>query len=91
MLGPYENISPKQSMLRPEGEQIISTVAFDRFPGQDDSRKNYNGPGEAWWGCDMIAVDHGKGRMLMTTLEMDQHLAKDPVADKLLINMVNYI
>lgn len=88
MISIYENIAPTQSMEYQNGDMAVNTVAFDRFPNADDYRRNYVGPGKVWWASDVVIVPHEKGRMLLSTLKLLSNLGKDPVADKLLFNMI---
>lgn len=87
----YENIAPTESMEYLDGERIVNMIAFDRFPNADDYKRNYNGPGKVWWGADAVIVKHKKGDMLLSTLKLLPNLGKDPVADKILINMIAYM
>ena len=48
--------------------------------------RHYNGPGEVWWAADVLEAELGKGKMLLSTLQIINYLGKDPVADKLLFN-----
>ena len=91
MVEVYENLSPWHSMHAEEGDKMITSIAFDRFPNLDDAKKNYVGPGDAWWGTDMVAQNYGAGKMILTTLYIVENLGKDPVADKLLCNLIKYI
>ena len=38
----------------------------------------------------MADVAHGKGRMLLSTLRLLENLEKDPVAEKILYNLVRW-
>ena len=91
MVSIYENISPTESMEYLDGERIVNMIAFDRFPDADDYKRNYNGPGKVWWGSDVVIVKHKKGDMLLSTLKLLPNLGKDPVADKILMNMIKYM
>jgi hypothetical protein len=53
--------------------------------------RHYNGPGEVWWAADVLEAELGKGKMLLSTLQIINYLGKDPVADKLLFNIINYL
>jgi hypothetical protein len=52
---------------------------------------HYSGPGESWWGEDLAIVPHGKGRSLVSQLRIVENLGKDPVADKILYNLVEFV
>ena len=48
------------------------------------------GPGDTWWGADMAIVPLGKGRCIASQLRLVENLGKDPVADRLLMNMIRF-
>ncbi|MCK5440580.1 MAG: hypothetical protein KAJ23_01690 [Maribacter sp.] len=91
----YENVWPKttlRDLKRKDASQIetlVGTVAFDWF--SKDHKMNYSGPGASWWGSDLAIVPSGKGRYLISQLRLVEHLGKDPVADKILFNMIDYL
>lgn len=90
----YENVWPMTTLRDLKGKEateiktIVGTVAFDWF--SKDHKMNYSGPGASWWGSDMAIVPSGKGRYLISQLRLVENLGKDPVADKILFNMINY-
>lgn len=90
----YENVWPKTTLRDLRGkdetkiETLVGTVAFDWF--SEDHKLNYSGPGASWWGSDMAIVPFGKGRYLISQLRLIENLGKDPVADKILLNMIKY-
>ncbi len=91
MMGPvYENVWADSTLLDAGGEVIVGTVAFDHFPDFDRSRRHYYGPGDTWWGADLATVRLGKGRLVASQLRLVEHLGKDPVADKILYNLIRY-
>ncbi|MBK3516143.1 glycoside hydrolase family 2 protein [Carboxylicivirga marina] len=90
MHGVYENIHPVEAMCKQEGTYIAGMIGYDHFPNHDDMRRHYNGPGEVWWAADVLEANIGEGQMLMSTLRIIDFLDKDPVAEKLLYNMMNY-
>jgi hypothetical protein len=91
----YENVWPKTTLRDLKGpkdgdiETLVGTVAFDWF--SEDHELNYSGPGTSWWGSDMAIVPTGKGRYLISQLRLVENLGKDPVADKILFNMIDYL
>ncbi|WP_430814981.1 sugar-binding domain-containing protein [Carboxylicivirga sp. RSCT41] len=90
MHGVYENVHPVEAMSKQEGTYIAGMIGYDHFPNHDDMLRHYNGPGEVWWAADVLEANIGKGQMLMSTLRIIDFLDKDPVAEKLLYNMMNY-
>ena len=47
--------------------------------------------GDTWWAADVLEVEMGNGRMLLSTLDLINHLDADPVAELILFNMINYM
>ena len=91
----YENVWPKTTLRDLKGpkdgniETLVGTVAFDWF--SEDHKLNYSGPGTSWWGSDMAIIPTGKGRYLISQLRLVENLGKDPVANKILFNMIDYL
>lgn len=91
----YENVWPMTTLRDLKGnenakvETLVGTVAFDWF--SKEHKMNYSGPGASWWGSDMAIVPSGKGRYLISQLRLVENLGKDPVADKILFNMINFL
>lgn len=90
MSGVYENVHPVEAMCKQEGTYIAGMIGYDHFPNNDIMVRHYNGPGEVWWAADVLEANIGEGQMLMSTLRIIDFLEKDPVAEKLLFNMMNY-
>ena len=86
----YENIGPTVSFRGLKGNNIVQTIAFDRIPNGNIMKRNYIGSGDVWTGSDLSIVKHNKGKMLLSTLKVFENLGKDPVADKILFNMIRY-
>ncbi len=91
MHGVYENIHPRSSLSKLKGEYIAGMIGYDHFPNNDVMVRHYNGPGEVWWAADVLQKNVGKGKMLLSTLRILNHLGKDPVAEMVLFNMINFI
>jgi hypothetical protein len=53
--------------------------------------QHYNYFGDVYWSTDVLFVEHGKGEILYSTLQIIENLGKDPVAEKVLYNMVNCV
>lgn len=91
----YENVWPMTTLRDLKGKEntkvqtLVGTIAFDWF--SEDYKMNYSGPGASWWGSDMAIVPSGKGRYLISQLRLVENLEKDPVADKILFNMINFL
>lgn len=90
MHGVYENVHPDVSMSKIKGDYIAGLIGYDHFPNNEIMRRHYNGTGDVWWAADVLETEFGKGKMLLSTLRIIEFLGKDPVADKLLYNIINY-
>lgn len=91
MMGPiFENVLAQSSLLDVPGETIAASIGFDWFPDFDTSRRHYYGPGDAWWGTDLGVVPVGKGRCIVSRLRLVENLDKDPVADRILFNLIRF-
>jgi len=92
MMGPvYENVCARSTLLDVEGEVIAGAIGYDSHPDYDLRRRHYYGPGETWWGSDMAVVPLGEGRCIASQLRLVENLGKDPVADKILFNLINWV
>lgn len=90
MHGAYENVHPVSSMSKQEGTYIAGMIGYDHFPNNEIMRRHYNGTGEVWWAADILEAPIGEGKMLLSTMQIVENLGKDPVADKLLLNMIEF-
>jgi hypothetical protein len=85
----YENVWPKQTLRNLGGETIVASIGFEWF--SHDHKFHYSGPGQSWWGADMAIVPYGQGRCLISQLRLVRNLGQDPVADKLLFNIIRFV
>jgi len=91
MMGPiYENVWANGTLMNLGGETIVAAIGFDWFPDYDLSKRHYYGPGDTWWGADLASVPLGKGRCVVSQLRLVENLGKDPVADKILFNLIKW-
>lgn len=84
----YENVWAEGTLLGVGGETIVASIGYDWYPNLDLSRRHYYGPGDTWWAADMAIVPLGKGRHIVSQLRLVENLGKDPVADKILYNLI---
>ncbi|GGZ87267.1 hypothetical protein GCM10007028_26780 [Algibacter mikhailovii] len=91
MYGLYENVHPVVAMAKQQGTYIAGAIGYDHFPDKDNMRRHYVGPGDVWWAADVLETPFGKGKMLLSTMRIVEFLDKDPVAEKLLYNIINHI
>ena len=85
----YENVYATNTLRNLESDPVIASVSYSIHEHGYD--RNYLGPGEAWIGSDLSTVHLGEGQLLISTLSIVDHLGSDPVADKILFNMVNFV
>ncbi|GAB1308911.1 hypothetical protein KH5_15940 [Urechidicola sp. KH5] len=90
MHGVYENVHPTVAMSKIKGDYLAGLIGYDHFPNNEIMVRHYNGPGEVWWAADVLETEFGKGTMLLSTMRIIEFLDKDPVAEKLLYNYINY-
>ncbi len=91
MMGPiYENVCARGTLLDAGGETIAGAIGYDSHPDYELSKRHYYGPGDTWWGADMAVVPLGKGRCIVSQLHLVENLGKDPVADKILFNLIDW-
>ncbi|EMI43683.1 glycoside hydrolase family 2 protein [Rhodopirellula sp. SWK7] len=84
----YENVWATQTLRDLAGETIVASIGFKWFSG--DHKLHYSGPSESWWGSDLAIVPIGKGRIVFSQLRIIENLGADPVADKLLGNLIRF-
>jgi hypothetical protein len=85
----YENVWARQTLRDLDAEPIVASIGFKWFA--EDHKLHYSGPGESWWGADLAIVPCGQGRILVSQLRIVENLGKDPVADKLLCNLIQFV
>lgn len=90
MQGVYENVRPKMSMINLAAKPIVTLVANDNFPDLTLMNRHYIGTGDVWVGSDLSEVQHGKGKLILSTMRIVPKLGKDPVADKIMLNLLSY-
>ena len=94
MRNTYENIWPNRTLRNLEGadqqqiETLVASIGFDWF--SREHKMHYTGPGKSWWGSDMAIIPYGDGRCFVSQLRLINNLDKDPVADKILGNIIRY-
>jgi len=90
----YENIWPTITLRDIDGngigkvETLVASVGFDWFSA--GHKMHYSGPGESWWGSDMAVIPVGSGTCLVSQLRLVENLGKDPVAEVILFNMIDF-
>ena len=85
----YENVWAPHTLMGTGGELIVGSVSHGWYQGEKDSQ-HYQGPSAAWYGMDIGVVPSGSGRYVLSALRIVENLGKDPVADKILFNLIEW-
>lgn len=91
----YENVWARKTLRNLKSkddtaiETVVGSMGFDWF--SRGHKMHYSGPGEEWWGSDVALFPMGKGRVIISQLQLIQHLDKDPVADKIMSNLIDFL
>lgn len=91
----YENVWPTatlrdlQSGDGETGEALVASIGFDWF--SREHKMHYSGPGASWWGSDVAILPYGEGRCIISQLRLLENLDREPVADKIMANLVRFL
>jgi hypothetical protein len=80
---PYQNVVAHHTISNLPEKAIAGSVSWDVI-------RDYRGPTEWWHGTDMAVVPYGEGKMILSMLRIVVNLGTDPVADKLLFNLIEW-
>ena len=86
----YENVWAELSLVGAGGEMAAGCIGFNWYPELDKDRRHYYGLGDTWYGSDVAIVPVGEGRCILSQLRLIDFLGKDPVADIIFYNMIEY-
>ena len=86
----YENVWAQHTLLDVGVKPIAGSVGFDFAPDFELDRRHYYGPGDTWWGADLSVIPLGKGRCILSQFRIVDNLGNDPVADKILYNLIKW-
>ncbi len=85
MRQPYRNVVPPKTFTETGDEDICGS--FDMSPAASGS---YGIETAAWWGSDILVRRYGSGRIVFTHLRVLENLGRDPVADRIFVNMLRH-
>ena len=90
----YENVWARTTLsdLKIDGQMadpIVASIGFEWF--SRTHQLQYLGPGKSWYGSDLSVMPYGKGRCVVSQLRLLDNLGKDPVADKILGNLIRFL
>ena len=83
----YRNVVSQWSIVEPKSNWIGGNITYDWYAGLKH-KQNYIGVTEAFHGADLTQISYGKGIYILCTHRIVENLGKDPVADRLLKNML---
>ncbi len=86
----YRNVVARRSLALPETDWIAGTVTYDWYAGLKH-KQNYLGVSGACHGADLTVLPHGSGRFVLSTHRLTANLGQDPVADRILANLVRWL
>jgi hypothetical protein len=85
MRQPYRNVVPPKTFIEASDEDIAGT--FDTTP---IAAGNYMMEEAHWWGSDLLVKRYGAGRVVFTHMRVLENLGKDPLADRLFVNLLTH-
>jgi hypothetical protein len=85
----YENVWSPYVLKGMGNDLIVGSVSYGFYASNTD-QQSYVGPEPAFYGMDMGVVQYGAGRYILNTLRLVENLDKDPVADKILYNLIRW-
>lgn len=85
----YREVYSHWSVETPKTQWISGNVTYGWYGGLKH-KQNYLGVGEAFHGADTTVVPHGSGRFVMCTHRLTGNLGSDPVAERLLANLIRW-
>lgn len=86
----YRNVVSRLSMATPKTDWISGTITYGWFAGLKH-KQNYTGVTPALHGADLAPMAWGKGRYILCTHRIVENLGLDPVADRLLSNLLRWV
>ena len=94
MRAAYENVWADRTLRNLKGvgrtkvNTIVGAIGFDWF--SREHKMHYSGPGDPWWGTDVAEFSLGKGHCIVSQLRLIENLGGDPVADRIMKNLISY-
>jgi hypothetical protein len=85
----YENVWAMRTLTGLQTQPIVGSVTHDFYP-MKRGLPDYLGPEPAWWGTDLGVVRQGEGRLVLSALRLVDNLGEDPVADRILFNLIHF-
>ncbi len=86
----YREVVSRWSMAQPATDWISGTITYDWYAGLKH-KQNYTGVSGAMHGADLMQMPYGAGHYLLCTHRIVENLGHDPVADRLLSNLLRWV
>ena len=90
---PYQEVAPVESLYELEASEALShSITWYRpeVIATKLKKRTYLGGEELWHGTNLAVKVHGQGRIILSTLILRSKVSSDPVASRILSNMVHY-
>ncbi|MEX0324317.1 MAG: sugar-binding domain-containing protein [Puniceicoccaceae bacterium] len=82
----YQNVSADRTIIGLDQKPVVSSVSWDH----NHVKLAYWSLEGFWWGSDLTVLPHGEGKIVVSTLNLIQKLGTDPVADRILFNIIEH-
>lgn len=80
---PWQNVAPRKTLVNLDVPSIAGTVSWESY-------HDYRAETKVWHGVDVGVLAHGRGKMILSMLEIVPHLGADPLADRLMRNLMAF-
>jgi hypothetical protein len=79
----FQNVIADTTLTGLSGESLVVALSWDYY-------RNYLGPRSFWSGSDLSITPYGDGKLILSSLKILENLDKDPVADRILYNLIEH-
>ena len=85
----YQNVLPQWCVVAPTSRWIGGNITCGWYRGQKH-KQSFQGLSAAFDGAELTELAHGNGRYVICQYQIAPHLGTDPVADRLLANLLRW-
>ena len=86
----YQNVLPQWCIVAPKSRWIGGNITCGWYRGQKH-KQNFQDVSAAFDGAELTELAHGRGRYVICQYRIVPHLGSDPVADRLLANLLRWV
>ena len=86
----YQNVLPAWCIVAPESRWIGGNITCGWYRGQKH-KQNFLGVSAAFAGAELTEFAYGRGRYVVCQYRISEHLGGDPIADRLLANLLRWV